>query len=71
MKSKVARNIIFGRYAEENDESNIMYDCCTYFQSINKIVQALFTVTFETFHRTFLVPQNRVYTPKQFYFKNI
>ena len=48
-----------------------LYDCCTYFQSITKIVQAFFTLTFETFYRTFFVPQNRVYTQKQFYFKNI
>ena len=46
-----------------------MYDCCTYFQSINKIVQSFFAVTFETFYRTFLFPQNRVYTQKQFYLR--
>ena len=28
-------------------------------------------VTFETFQCTFLVPQNCVYTQKQFYFENI
>ena len=36
-----------------------------------KIVQSFVTVTFETFQCTFLVPQNRVHTQKQFYFKNI
>ena len=45
-----------------------IYDCCTYFQSINKIVQSFFSVTFETSQRTFFAPQNCVYTQKQFYF---
>ena len=49
----------------------LLYDYCTYFQSINKIVQSFLAVTSETFQCTFLVPQNRVYTQKQFYFKNI
>ena len=37
------------------------YDCCTYFQSINKIVQSFFSVTFETSRRTFFAPLNCVY----------